>query len=56
MPNDLFLITAAGDHSVMLWDVHQSDIKEVTKFDGHIRSVKTAVFRHEDKGKIIYFL
>lgn len=52
MPGDLYIITAAGDHSVILWDMHESDIREVSRFDAHTRSVKTAVFRQEDNGKL----
>ncbi|XP_015191632.1 PREDICTED: protein lethal(2)denticleless [Polistes dominula] len=49
MPNDLKLVTVSGDHSAKLWDVSQSEIKQIDIFQAHLRSVKTAVFRPEDK-------
>ncbi|KAI4490717.1 hypothetical protein M0804_003661 [Polistes exclamans] len=49
MPNDLKLVTASGDHSAILWDVSQSEIRKIDFFQAHLRSVKTAVFRPEDK-------
>lgn len=50
MPGELKLVTASGDHTAKLWDVSRSEIKQIEYFHAHTRSVKTAVFRHQDKG------
>lgn len=49
MPGELKLVTASGDHTARLWDVSGSEIKQVDYFHAHTRSVKTAVFRYQDK-------
>ncbi|XP_001602660.1 protein lethal(2)denticleless [Nasonia vitripennis] len=49
MPQEMKLITASGDHSARLWDVTESTIKMSRIFCGHTRSIKSVVFRHEDK-------
>lgn len=49
MPGELKLVTASGDHTARLWDVSRSEIKQIQFFHAHTRSVKTAVFRHQDK-------
>ncbi|KAK2587005.1 hypothetical protein KPH14_010972 [Odynerus spinipes] len=49
MPGELKLVTASGDHTARLWDVSRSEIKQIQYFHAHTRSVKTAVFRHQDK-------
>ncbi|XP_044010229.1 protein lethal(2)denticleless-like [Aphidius gifuensis] len=49
MPGELKLVTASGDQTARLWDVSNSDFKEIGVFSSHERSVKTAVFRPEDK-------
>ncbi|OXU19759.1 hypothetical protein TSAR_010467 [Trichomalopsis sarcophagae] len=48
MPQELKLITASGERTACLWDVY-SDIKELQVFHGHTHSVKSVVFRHQDK-------
>lgn len=50
MPQEMKLITASGDHSARLWDVSESSIKESQSFYAHTRSIKSVVFRHQDKG------
>ncbi|XP_014208104.1 protein lethal(2)denticleless [Copidosoma floridanum] len=50
MPKELKLITASGDRTASLWDVSQSpDFTEIQSFQGHTHTIKSAVFRHEDK-------
>ncbi|XP_014470218.1 PREDICTED: protein lethal(2)denticleless isoform X2 [Dinoponera quadriceps] len=52
MPGELKLVTVAADHTARLWDVStfgRSQIKELSCFHAHTRSVKTAAFRHQDK-------
>ncbi|XP_028049045.1 protein lethal(2)denticleless isoform X2 [Monomorium pharaonis] len=49
MPGEMKLVTVSGDHTARLWDVASSDIKQINYFHAHTRSVKTAVFRDEDK-------
>jgi denticleless len=49
MPQELKLITASGDLTACLWDV-SSEIKELQVFYGHTNSIKSAVFRNQDKG------
>ncbi|KAI4492329.1 hypothetical protein M0802_009839, partial [Mischocyttarus mexicanus] len=49
MPDELKLVTASGDHSARLWDVSQSEIRQIEFFQAHMRSVKTVVFRPDDK-------
>ncbi|XP_066599319.1 protein lethal(2)denticleless isoform X2 [Prorops nasuta] len=59
MPGELKLITASGDHTTRLWDVSRdtvvsrrssSSVNQIDCFHAHTRSVKTAVFRYQDKG------
>lgn len=50
MPGELKLVTASGDHTARLWDVSGSEIRQIDYFHAHTRSVKTAVFRYQDKG------
>lgn len=50
MPGELKLVTASGDHTARLWDVSRPEIKQINCFHAHTRSVKTAVFRYQDKG------
>ncbi|CAL1682833.1 unnamed protein product [Lasius platythorax] len=49
MPGELKLVTASGDHTARLWDVSRPEIKQINCFHAHTRSVKTAVFRYQDK-------
>ncbi|KAL6259452.1 hypothetical protein P5V15_009372 [Pogonomyrmex californicus] len=49
MPGEQKLITASGDHTARLWDICSSQIKQINYFHAHTRSVKTAVFRDNDK-------
>ncbi|XP_050464252.1 LOW QUALITY PROTEIN: protein lethal(2)denticleless [Cataglyphis hispanica] len=49
MPGDLKLVTASGDHTARLWDISRPEIKQINCFHAHTRSVKTAVFRYQDK-------
>lgn len=49
MPNELKLVTASGDQTARLWDVSTSEIVPIDCFSAHSRSVKTVVFRPEDK-------
>ncbi|EZA62690.1 protein lethal(2)denticleless isoform X2 [Ooceraea biroi] len=49
MPGELKLVTASGDHSARLLDVSRPKIEQIACFHAHTRSVKTAVFRQEDK-------
>lgn len=54
MPKELKLITASGDRTACLWDVSLSrELVEIQSFKGHTHTIKSAVFRHEDKGNII---
>lgn len=55
MPGELKLVTASGDHTARLWDVSRPEIKQINYFHAHTRSVKTAVFRYQDKG-ILFLL
>jgi len=50
MPGELKLVTASGDHTARLLDVSRPKIEQIACFHAHTRSVKTAVFRHQDKG------
>jgi len=56
MPGEMKLVTASGDHSARLWDVARSEIKQINYFNAHTRSIKTAVFRDNDKGTWISFI
>lgn len=60
MPGEMKLVTASGDHSARLWDVtisgHKSEMKQINYFHAHTRSVKTAVFRENDKGILILYI
>lgn len=47
-PGRMRLVSASGDHTSRLWDVAGGDIRCVTTFLGHTRSVKTVTFRKED--------
>ncbi|KAL0100334.1 hypothetical protein PUN28_019595 [Cardiocondyla obscurior] len=49
MPGEMKLVTVSGDHSARLWDVAGSEISQINYFHAHTRSVKTAVFRDNDK-------
>lgn len=48
MFKDMKIVTASGDHTAKLFDVSDSDIREIKTFYGHSRSVKTIVFRKDD--------
>lgn len=48
MPGEMKLVTASGDHTAMLWDV-TTEIKQIDCYKAHVRSIKTVVFRPEDK-------
>lgn len=50
MPGEMKLVTVSGDHTARLWDVTRPEIKQINNFDAHSRSVKTAVFRDDDRG------
>jgi len=65
MPGEMKLVTVSGDHTARLWDVTRPEIKQIKCFHAHTRSVKTAVFRDDDRGteayssmsyKYLYFL
>ncbi|KYQ59902.1 Protein lethal(2)denticleless [Trachymyrmex zeteki] len=49
MPGEMKLVTVSGDHTARLWDVTRPEIKQINNFDAHSRSVKTAVFRDDDR-------
>ncbi|XP_015601565.1 protein lethal(2)denticleless [Cephus cinctus] len=49
MPGELKLVTTSGDHTARLWDVSRQEISQIDCFHAHTRSVKTAVFRQQDK-------
>ncbi|XP_067010099.1 protein lethal(2)denticleless isoform X2 [Anabrus simplex] len=48
MENAFKLVSVSGDHTAILWDVGESELKEVGKFQGHTRSLKTVDFRPQD--------
>ncbi|RZC33981.1 WD40 domain containing protein [Asbolus verrucosus] len=48
MFEDMKIVTASGDHTARLFDVCNSDIREIKAFYGHSRSVKTIAFRKDD--------
>lgn len=48
MFDNMKIVTASGDHTAKLFDVAESEIREVRTFYGHTRSVKTIAFRRED--------
>jgi len=50
MPGEMKLVTVSGDHTACLWDVARPQIKRINHFHAHTRSVKTAVFRDDDRG------
>lgn len=52
MPDELKLVTVSGDHTAQLWDVNKG-IHHLRCFNAHTRSVKTAIFRDRDKGKML---
>lgn len=47
-PGETRFVSASGDHTSRLWDVSGNDIRCITSFLGHTRSVKTVAFRKED--------
>lgn len=49
MPGETKLVTASGDHTARLWDVARPEITQINYFHAHTRSVKTAVFRDDDR-------
>ncbi|KYN40566.1 Protein lethal(2)denticleless [Trachymyrmex septentrionalis] len=49
MPKEMKLVTVSGDHTARLWDVTRPEIKQIKCFHAHTRSVKTAVFRDDDR-------
>ncbi|XP_012060071.1 PREDICTED: protein lethal(2)denticleless, partial [Atta cephalotes] len=49
MPGEMKLVTVSGDHTARLWDVTGPEIKQIKCFHAHTRSVKTAVFRDDDR-------
>ncbi|KAL1139789.1 hypothetical protein AAG570_006766, partial [Ranatra chinensis] len=46
---DVKLISGSGDHTAVLWDVAEGEIKPVLNFRGHTRSVKTITCRPNDR-------
>lgn len=50
MPQDLKLVTAAGDKTACLWDVSADRVENLQVFVGHTFSIKTVDFRPQDKG------
>ena len=55
MPGEMKLVSASGDHTARLWDVSRpNSYNEIAVYSGHTRSVKTVVFRPEDKGLILF--
>ncbi|XP_069681957.1 protein lethal(2)denticleless isoform X2 [Periplaneta americana] len=49
MEDELKLVSVSGDHTAVLWDVSVSPFRELQRFKGHTRSVKTVAFRPQDK-------
>lgn len=47
-PGEMRFVSASGDHTSRLWDANGSEIRCVTTFLGHTRSVKSAAFRKDD--------
>ncbi|PSN39890.1 Protein lethal(2)denticleless [Blattella germanica] len=50
MEGELKLVSVSGDHTAVLWDVSNMPFRQLHRFKGHTRSVKTVAFRPEDKG------
>uniref|UniRef100_A0A1B6BYW3 Uncharacterized protein n=2 Tax=Clastoptera arizonana TaxID=38151 RepID=A0A1B6BYW3_9HEMI len=48
-PSSYQLVTASGDHTAVLWDVRDDELKYLYRFHGHSRSIKTISFKPEDK-------
>jgi denticleless len=48
MFENMKIVTASGDHTAKLFDVANSDVREIKAFYGHTRSVKTIAFRKDD--------
>lgn len=51
MPGENKFVTVSGDHTAKLWACTESEIKMVSEFEGHCRSVKCVYFKPEDTGK-----
>lgn len=51
MPGERQFVTVSGDHSAKLWDCSESEVKMVSEFLGHTRSVKCVHFKLENTGK-----
>ncbi|XP_023723106.1 protein lethal(2)denticleless [Cryptotermes secundus] len=49
MEEELKLVSVSGDHTAVLWDVSITPWRQLRQFRGHTRSVKTVVFRPQDK-------
>ncbi|XP_049835456.1 protein lethal(2)denticleless [Schistocerca gregaria] len=49
MDGEFKLVSVSGDHTAVLWDVSNSQMKEIGKFESHTRSVKTVTFKPKDK-------
>ncbi|KAJ8676709.1 hypothetical protein QAD02_012496 [Eretmocerus hayati] len=49
MPQEMKLISVSGDHSARLWNVTSSGFDHLETFHAHTRSIKSAVFRYQDK-------
>ncbi|KAL0273431.1 UNVERIFIED_CONTAM: hypothetical protein PYX00_006093 [Menopon gallinae] len=48
MPGEKQFVTVSGDNSAKLWDYGESDIKMISEFIGHTKSVKCVHFKPEN--------
>lgn len=53
MDGEFKLVSVSGDHTAVLWDVTNCELKEIDKFESHTRSVKTVAFKPRDKGNYL---
>lgn len=51
MPGEKQFVTVSGDNSAKLWDYGESDIKMISEFIGHTKSVKCVYFKPENTCK-----
>lgn len=52
MPSEKKFVTVSGDHMAKLWACTESEIKLLSEFHGHTRSVKCVYFKPEDTGMV----
>ena len=48
------MLTASGDKTTVLWDVVTEN--KLAVFKGHSSTIKTVRWRHNDQGRLLYFL